>query len=254
MDVNPFSLNGRSIMVTGASSGIGRQVAIWLSKQGARITLVARNQERLEETLHQLSGGAHSIASFDFLSGEDVSAWMKAQVKSSSTPFDGLVHASGVLMPMPIRALSLDHWETLMATNVTSSFLLIKAFRQKGVCNKGSSIVLVSSVMARVAEPALLAYCASKGAMDSMVRVAALELAREEIRVNSVAPGVVNSEMTQSLDQIVGKNAMSDIAQKHVLGIGEALDVAYAVNYLLSPAARWVTGTSLVVDGGYLAQ
>ncbi|MBI6855157.1 SDR family oxidoreductase [Pseudomonas cichorii] len=254
MNNDPFSLIGKSVMVTGASSGIGREVAIWLSRQGARVTLVARSVERLQETLNQLEGDHHCVEPFDFLSGQDVSAWMKSQVKASTIPFDGLVHAAGVLMPMPIRALGMDQWEKIFATNVTSGFSLIKAFRQKGVCNKGSSIVLVSSVMGRVAEPALTGYCASKGAVDSMVRAAALELAREDIRVNSVAPGVVDSEMTQSLDVLVGENAMREIAQKHVLGIGKALDVAYAVNYLLSPAARWVTGTSLVVDGGYLAQ
>jgi NAD(P)-dependent dehydrogenase (short-subunit alcohol dehydrogenase family) len=254
VDSNPFALNAKSIMVTGASSGIGRQVAIWLSRQGARITLVARSEERLQQTFTQLDGDGHGIAAFDFLSDEDVSAWMKGLVQASGVRFDGLVHAAGILTPAPIRAVSLAQWERLMATNVTSGFSLIKGFRQKNVFNPGASIVLVSSVMGRVAEPALMAYCASKGAVDAMARAAALELAREGIRVNTVAPGVVHSEMTQDPDSGVGENAMHEHAQKHALGIGEALDVAYAVNYLLSPAARWVTGTSLVVDGGYLAQ
>ncbi|MDF2642357.1 MAG: putative gluconate 5-dehydrogenase [Pseudomonas sp.] len=254
MDINPFSLNDKSIMVTGASSGIGRQVAIWLSEQGARITLVARNEERLHNTLAALHGVEHCVAPFDFLSDEDVPAWIKGLVQASAVPFDGLVHAAGVLTPTPIRALSLAQWEKHMASNVTSGFSLIKGFRQKSVFRQGASIVLVSSVMGRVAEPALMAYCASKGAVDAMVKAAALELAREGIRVNAVAPGVVHSEMTRNLDALVGEHAMHESSQKHPLGIGEALDVAYAVNYLLSPAARWVTGTSLVVDGGYLAQ
>lgn len=254
MDINPFSLSGKSVMVTGASSGIGRQVALWLSEQGARITLVARNEDRLRETLAQMHGDGHCTAPFDFLSGEDVQAWIKGLVQASAVPFDGLVHAAGVLTPTPIRALSLAQWEKHMTTNVTSGFSLIKGFRQKNVFRPGASIVLVSSVMGRVAEPALMAYCASKGAVDAMVRAAALELAREGIRVNTVAPGVVHSEMTRNLDALVGEQAMHESSYKHPLGIGEALDVAYAVNYLLSPAARWVTGTSLVVDGGYLAQ
>ncbi|TDV48325.1 NAD(P)-dependent dehydrogenase (short-subunit alcohol dehydrogenase family) [Pseudomonas graminis] len=252
MHDNPFSLEGMSILVTGASSGIGREVAVWLSRQGARIVAVARDTQRLEETLGQLHGQGHSIEVFDFLGGTDASAWMKALARNSS-PFDGLVHAAGVQLPLPIRAMGLDHWETIFAINVTSGFSLIKAFRQKGVCRNPSSIVLLSSVMAQVAQPALMGYCASKGAVESMVRAAALELAREGIRVNAVAPGVVRTEMAQRLEGLVGEDSMATIERQHPLGLGEPRDVAYAVNYLLSPAARWVTGTSLVVDGGYLA-
>lgn len=249
---NPFSLQGKHILVTGASSGIGREVAVWLSSQGARITLVARDMPRLEETLQRLAGEGHTIAGVDFLNEPDVSGWMK-KVAREAASFDGLVHAAGIQAPMPIRATSLAHWEKIISTNVTSSFSLIKAFRQKGVCQPGASIVLISSVMAKAGEPALLGYCASKGAVESMVRAAAIELAREGIRVNCVAPGVVKTEMAETLKDLVGGESMEIIEQKHPLGFGSPADVAYAVNYLLSPAARWVTGISLVVDGGYLA-
>lgn len=248
----PFSLMDRHILVTGASSGIGRQVAVWLSEQGARVVLTARDSERLHATHDMLEGEGHRIAPFDFLSDIDVSMWLKELARDAS-PLDGIVHAAGVQTPRPIRASSLNYWNTLMSTNVTSAFSLIKAFRQKGVCRQGSSIVLLSSVMAQAAEPALLGYCASKGAIESMVRAAALELAPEGIRVNAVAPGAVRTEMVDSLKGLVGEGAMRAIEEKHALGLGSPLDVAYAVHYLLSPAARWVTGTSLVVDGGYLA-
>lgn len=249
---NPFSLEAKHILVTGASSGIGREVAIWLSRQGAVVTLVARDEARLAATAQSLEGKGHQTAVMDFLGDEDVSRWMK-ELSRSSSPFDGLVHAAGVQMPMPIRAMSLSHWEKIISTNVSSGFSLIKAFRQKGVCQPSSSIVLISSVMAKAGEPALLGYCASKGAVESMARAAALELAKEGIRVNCVAPGVVQTEMVESLQNLVGEDSMQAIREKHPLGIGEPSDVAYAVNYLLSPAARWVTGTSLAVDGGYLA-
>ncbi|NMY74053.1 SDR family oxidoreductase [Pseudomonas sp. WS 5071] len=252
MPFNPFSLAGKHILVTGASSGIGRQVAIWLSKQGARVTLAARDIGRLEHTLSMMEGLDHAVETGDFLDGSDISQWMKSVAKASS-PFDGLVHAAGVQLPMPIRATSLAHWEKIMSTNVTSGFSLIKAFRQKGVCNTDSSIVLVSSVMAKAGEPALMGYCASKGAVESMVRAAAVELAREGIRVNAIAPGVVQTELVDTLESLVGADSMKAIEQRHPLGFGNPLDVAYAANYLLSPAARWVTGTALVVDGGYLA-
>lgn len=252
MHLDPFSLTGKHILVTGASSGIGREIAIWLSKQGALLTLAARDVSRLELTMSMMAGSAHRIEIIDFLEGSDISQWLKSLAKTSS-PFDGLVHAAGVQMPMPIRATSLSHWERIMTTNVTSGFSLIKAFRQKGVFNSGSSIVLLSSVMAKAGGSALLGYCASKGAVESMVRAAAVELAREGIRVNAIAPGIVQTELVDTLESMVGSDAMSAIEQRHPLGFGNPKDVAYAANYLLSPAARWVTGTSLVIDGGYLA-
>lgn len=250
---NPFGLEDRRILVTGASSGIGRAISVWLGEQGAQLVLVGRNSEEISKTLALLPKGDHLVEIYDFLGDSDTSVWLK-DIAARFGSLDGLVHAAGIHYTLPIRATSREQWDDLMTTNVTSAFSLIKGFRQKGVYSKNASIVLISSVMAKVGQPGLLAYCSSKGAIDSMVRAAALELAQFGIRVNSIAPGTVETPMAMNLESTIGVDAMKSREEKHPLGFGNPSDVAYAANYLLSPAARWITGISLDVDGGYLAE
>ena len=147
--------------------------------------MVARDPSRLNATLSKLDGNGHNIEIIDFLDDVNVSHWFKNLAKKN-IPFDGLVHAAGVQVTLPIRATTLEQWNKVISTNVTSAFSLIKAFRQKGVCNPGSSIVLISSVMAQKGGGALIGYCASKGAIEAMVRSAAVELASEKIRINGI--------------------------------------------------------------------
>lgn len=249
---NPFRLDGLRILVTGASSGLGKATAIWLSEQGARIILVARNEERLRAVESQLTGDGHVIQAIDLTVTKDLSGWMR-ELAEQHGRLSGLVHAAGIQSPMPLRVLSEEKWGEVMLLNTTSAFLLAKAFRQKSVVANPASIVFLSSVMSLAGQPALAAYSASKGAVNGMTRSLALELIAEGIRVNAVAPGAVNTEMTEKLAATVGEEKMRAIERLHPLGLGQPTDVAYAINYLLSPASRWVTGSVMVVDGGYLA-
>ncbi|MFF7708711.1 SDR family oxidoreductase [Pseudomonas sp. NPDC007930] len=250
--MNPFSVNGKRILVTGGTSGIGRVTANWLSQQGANLILLGRNEARLESAVAALEGDDHHFAIADFSQPAEMGALFKT-LKETYGPLDGIIHAAGVQGPKPIRAMSIEHWQEVISSNLSSCFTLIKAFRQKGVCTLGSSVVLMSSVMGRVGQTSLLAYSASKGGVDAMVRSAALELASEQIRVNAIAPGVVATEMTETLFNLVGQQGKENISNQHPLGLGKAEDIAYAVQYLLSPASRWITGTTLVIDGGYTA-
>jgi len=250
--LNPLDLSGKKVLVTGASSGIGRDTAVLLSELGGQLVLIARSQPRLEETAALLKGDGHTVAAYDLSDYENIPDWMKLLALRHG-PFDGLVHSAGVHMIAPLRMLNAAKIEELWKVNVTAGLWLAKGFRQKGVNAQGGSLVFLSSVAGLVGQPAVAAYSASKGAVNAMVKSLALELARENIRVNSIAPGMIMTEMTERFTQQLTADQLKQVMNEHPLGFGRTSDVAYAVAYLLSGATRWVTGTVLVVDGGYTA-
>lgn len=250
--INPMELENRTILVTGASSGIGRETAILLSQLGARLILVGRRPEQLESTLALLEGASHQLHVFDLLDVDDIPRWMK-EITRASGPLHGLVHSAGVQITKPLRMLTSSDIDKVMKINVTASFGLIKGFRQKGICANPASVVLISSVMGLVGQPGVSAYSASKGALVTLAKSLALELAKENIRVNCVAPAVVNTEMSEKMISALTPEQVTQIEVMHPLGIGYPRDVANAVAFLLADTGRWITGTTLVVDGGYTA-
>ena len=249
--LNPLDLTGRTILVTGASSGIGRESCVVLSRLGARIILVARNLERLEETWQQLEGAGHVIVQYDLNAYEEIPRWMKALAEQYGL-LDGLIHSAGVALTAPLKTMAAKQVEQLWLVNVSAGLWLAKGYRQRGV-NSGGSIVFLSSAAGLVGQSALSAYAASKGAVISMTRALSCELARERIRVNCIAPGFVKTTMYQEFGDQITKEQLVALEKEYPLGFGEAADVAYAVAYLLSQAAKWITGTTLVVDGGVTA-
>ena len=250
--LNPLDMTGRTILVTGASSGIGRETAISLSRLGARVVLVAHNRDRLEQTLKQLEGTGHGVEPFDLGQYEASPQWM-CSLTGTHGLLDGLVHSAGVQSTSPLRALDAKQVENLWALNVLACLWLAKGYRQRGLNNPGGSVVFISSVAGLVGIPALSAYGASKGAVISLTRSLAMELARETIRVNCVVPGLVKTEMIEETTHRLPPENITALAREYPLGFGEPIDVANAIVYLLSPASKWITGTTLVVDGGYTA-
>ena len=248
-----LSLEGRTIVVTGASSGIGRATAIEASHHGATVIALGRSAERLKDVLSDLTGTTHEICEYDLAELNSV----PGMIRDLSVRFgrlDGLVHSAGIHASTPLRGIDAESITAMLNTNVATGFMLAKGFRHKQVRGPLPSIVFLSSAAGLVGQAGVSAYSASKGAVISATRSLAVELARENIRVNCVCPGVVMTPMTTSLRATVGESKFADIESSHPLGLGTPEDVAKAIVFLLSDAARWITGTALSVDGGYTAQ
>lgn len=252
--INPMEMTGKAVLVTGASSGLGKGIALLLANLGAKVVLAARDQDRLAATRDELGGIGHAVEAFDLSAVEAIPGWLREVAQKHGT-LHGLVHSAGILPTKPLRMQSAADWENALKLNVTAGAQLAKGFRQRGVfAGGGGSIVYLSSVMGLTGQPGQVLYSATKGAVAAMVKSMALELAPEGIRVNCVAPAVVLAGMSQNLQQLVTPAQFTQITAMHPLGLGKAEDVANAVAFLLADTARWITGTTLVVDGGYTAQ
>jgi NAD(P)-dependent dehydrogenase (short-subunit alcohol dehydrogenase family) len=251
---NFLSLAAKRVLVTGASAGIGRSTAILLSELGARVTLVARSQVRLEETQSMLSGEGHTIARTDLQETDSIGDWFAA-LAADQGPFDGLVHSAGLGSLVPLRTLTTAHLREVMQVNVFAAIALTKAFSRKRHYQPGSSVVLVASVAGMVGVPVRTAYSASKGALIAFARSAAVELAKSGIRINCVAPAYVKTEMFQEAFKHLTSEQMQNLIEAtQPLGLGTPADVAHAIAFLLAETGKWITGAVLSVDGGYTAQ
>lgn len=242
---NPFSLEGKTILVTGASSGIGRSTAIECAKMGAKVILTARNEERLKLTLTELEGDGHQYIVAD-LTVEDSLKILVEQL----TVLDGVVFAAGISMIKPLRALNEKDILQIFATNYNAPVLLTKALTKKKLLSNGSSLVYIASISGNGnIAPALSVYGSSKSALTAYVKYAAIELAGKQIRCNAICPGRIQTALIQN--GIMSQEDIEKDMEKYPLHrYGEPKEVAQAAVYLLSDATRWVTGINLTIDGG----
>lgn len=248
-----FNLQGKRILVTGASSGIGQATALVLDGLGADLVLVGRDQERLVHTKTLCQGPNHVVITRDLSQNlEQIPKWVSSMA-SAHGRLSGLVHAAGSQMTKPLKALNLQDLQSIFNINVHAGALLVKGFRHPQVRAESSSIVLLSSVMGLVGAPGRVAYGGTKGAVEAMVRSLALELGPEKIRVNCVAPGFVKSAMLAAITEVLSEAQITQIESMHPLGFGMPGDVAKAIAFLLGATASWITGSTLVIDGGYTA-
>ncbi len=251
--INLTDLSGKSIVVTGASSGIGKGIAMLLSKSGANVIMIARNNDRLQETYSELEPGNHSYYAQD-LNDLDAIEGLIGNICSGGLKLNGLVHSAGISLTVPLQYLKSSDLMNIMSVNFFSFVELVKQFSKRKYNDNGGSVVAISSISSRVGARGLAAYSASKGALESAVRSMALDLAPKKIRINSIAPGMIETQIYDGLRKIVNnKDFEAELKKRQVLGVGKPEDVASAAAFLLSDASRFITGTSLIVDGGYLA-
>lgn len=247
-------LNGKNIIITGASSGIGRQCAITASKLGANVILIARNKERLEETYDELKEAQHLSFSQDIIEYDKLEEIVSISVEKVGK-ISGFVHSAGIEMTLPLRNMRPSYYEKMFATNVISGFECAKIISKKKHLNEnGASFVLISSIMGVLGEIGKVAYCSSKGALIAGCKAMALELAPKKVRINCILPGVVQTEMINKMFDRFSEDSKKAIVDMHPLGFGKPEDIANICAFLLSDAARWITGTNLVIDGGYSAK
>jgi NAD(P)-dependent dehydrogenase (short-subunit alcohol dehydrogenase family) len=253
--MNPFTLEGKKILITGASSGIGQQCAISCSQMGAIVTLIGRNKDNLQKTMALLSRGNHQYFVFDVTDYSGIEGIVNDAVRKTGK-VSGFIHSAGIDLPMPLNVTKPENYEALFATNVIAGFEFAKILsKRKYSDDSGSSFVFIASIMSVVGNPSLSVYSASKGAIVAGIRSIALEFANKKIRVNAISPGqICNTKMTDNKFSLLPKEDIDKISDSHPLGLGSVEDVANGCIYLLSDASKWITGTNLIIDGGYSAR
>ena len=240
---NPFSLKGKTILVTGASSGIGKAIAIACAKMGATIILNGRNIEQLNEVYKSLPKNEHKLAIADLLNRNAVTEMIKA-----IPSLDGLVQCAGVTNRIPCKSINQSDIDYVMKTNLEAPILLQAELLYNKKINKSASIVYIASRAATFPAMGNAIYSASKGALISYAKCLALELSSKLIRVNCICPGMVWTDMITNTIDIENLK----LAEKHypLKRFGEADDIANLAIYLLSDTSTWMTGVTIDISGG----
>lgn len=243
---NPYSLEGKTILITGASSGIGRSAAIECSKLGATVFITARNEERLKATLAQLEGDNHKMIICDLSKPDEVTSLI-----DSLPEIDGVINNAGYTMFAPIPFIDENVMKDMYIVNTIAPIMILRSLVKKKKIKRGASVVFTSSLsgLGRTSVGNTM-YAGCKGAISAFVQGAALELSQKGIRVNAVCPGMVETNIlsggTVSREQIEEDKKIYPLKR-----YGKPEEVAWAMIYLLSDASGWTTGTNLILDGGY---
>ncbi|RHL91593.1 SDR family NAD(P)-dependent oxidoreductase [Bacteroides intestinalis] len=242
---NPYSLEGKRILVTGASSGIGKSIAVECSKMGAQLIICGRNQERLEEVLSALEGTGHQCVIGDLLQNEDIDSLL-----SQISQLDGVVFSAGKGLTLPFQFSTREKFDDIFNINFFSPVELLRLLVKKKKLHSNSSVVFIVSIggTGRFFVGNSI-YGASKAALQAMVRFCAQELASKKVRVNGINPGMVNTPLIRK-GTLTDEQLEEDRAKYPLKRYGEPEDIAYAAIYLLSNASSWVTGQSIIIDGG----
>lgn len=250
INCNPFSLEGKTLLVTGASSGIGQGCAVMASQLGAKVIVCGRDEERIQQTLDMMTGEGHSS-----FAGDLTDATTIEKLVSEVQTLDGAVFSAGITMTAPFTFSTREKFDKVFDINFFSPIELLRLLVKKKRINNGGSVVFISSIGGNfVSSVGNCIYGASKASLNSMVKVCALELAPKKIRINAVCPGMVETALVKKFSEnITAEDMQKDLALYPLKRYGQPEDIAGGVVYLLSDAASWVTGQALCIDGGITA-
>ncbi len=241
---NPFTLEGKNILVTGASAGIGRGIAISCSRMGACVYAIGRNADRLNETICQMEGTGHKAVICDLTSRQDVAAFVSELPK-----LDGVVHCAGIGQRIPCKQLTETDVDNLMDINFKAPVLLQTELLTQKRLNKGASVIFIASIASWSPSTGNAVYSASKGALISYAKCLGLELAPRQIRVNCISPAMVWTELATN-DGMSIEELKVDEERYPLKRYGQPEDIAHLAIYMLSDASAWMTNSNVEITGG----
>ena len=248
--INPMDLTGKRILVTGASGGMGKETSILLSKLGAKVVMCDMNEESLVDTFSKLEGKGHSWYVFNLNSLDLIDDLIKKIVEEGG-PLDGYAHCAGVSRSRPLKMTKPEDIMDQMKPNFFSFVEIVRCLSIKNRLNDESSIVAISSIASVMGKQTKVAYSASKAALDGAIRCLICDLRKKRVRVNSIMPCWVNTRMYQGyIERFTDTFEILEIKEKQYMGVTEPIEVANTIAFLLSDAAKTITGTSILIDGG----
>lgn len=251
---NPFSIEGKNILVTGAASGIGRQCSVDFSNAGANVILLDINEDQLDITKSMCNTAvkcfSYKCNLIDTANTDDV---VKSAVAESGL-IDGMLYCAGIEKTLPYNHLTDKDYQQIYSVNLIGATNLLKVLTKKSIRAEHAKYVLIASITALVGRPGVAAYAASKGAIVSLVKTLALEMASKGININCISPGTILTPLMERMMESLTDEQQAERKSGFPLGLGRPSDIANTAMFLLSDAARWITGQNIIVDGGYTSR
>ncbi len=234
-----FNIEGKTILITGASSGLGKEIAIRCSEKGASLIITGRDKSKLEDTYHQLKGN-NQYQICDLSEENNIIELVK-----ELPPLDGVIFCAGVIEYNPVKFVNSSKIKNTFSVNFDSQVILTQQIIKQKKLKQQSSLVYISSIASKIGVPGTALYAASKASLNAFVKVTASELAGQKIRANSICPGIIVTPMGEH-----AQDMSSDLEKDYPLGLGNPIDIVGPCIFFLSDASKWITGSELIIDGG----